>query len=77
MMIVPGLKIPEPEHKHAYALWLFSNELSIFGTCSACDTISYGAPSNYCPTCGALMLNKYDALEYSNTLVKERMKNDD
>jgi hypothetical protein len=60
-MRIPGIKIPEPPHKHGFALWVYPAQDSIYAECSACFETVLNSPTNYCPNCGALMVNTYDA----------------
>lgn len=71
MMSIPGIQIPEHDHKHVVSVWMYRFDGSIFGECAACGEVHYTRPSNYCPNCGALMLNVYDAWGRYDTKLAE------
>lgn len=73
--IIPGFKIPEPPHKHNYAVWVYpSSDYKIYPECSACCETELIKPSYFCPNCGALMLNVYDARSQYESDVSELKK---
>lgn len=78
-MMIPGLTIPEPPHKHEHALWYYPmDDYLIYAECSACGESFYGKPSYFCPNCGALMLNVYDTkAHYDDILGRMKEKQED
>lgn len=78
-MMIPGLTIPEPPHKHNYAMWVYpSPNLMIYADCSACGETPLIKPSYFCPNCGALMLNVHDArLKYESIVAGLKEKKEE
>ena len=70
MMIIPGMTIPETQHKHSIGLWVFAYETAVFGECSACGYYSTTEPGNYCGNCGALMVNAAEALKHHKSVME-------
>ena len=57
-MIVPGLNNNEKINRYDhFAVWMFDDVMS-FGICSFCG--KWNIPTNYCPYCGAYMINQTD-----------------
>lgn len=59
-MIVPGLNNNEKINRDDnYAVWMFDDDdgVTFCGKCSFCGKWNIG-PTNYCPNCGAYMLNQ-------------------
>lgn len=76
-MMIPGIKIHETPHKHNYAMWVYPSPNLIYADCSACGETPLTKPSYFCPNCGALMLNVYDArLQYESIVagLKEKLE---
>lgn len=62
--VIPGLVgASEADERHQFGLWMFltRKDDNICPRCSACENVHCGRPTNYCPNCGAVMLNKIDA----------------
>ena len=75
-MIIPGITAKsEPEQRHEWGLWTFENERVFYPACSACGGWHIGRPTNYCPNCGALMYNQYDADKQYEKVLREVSEN--
>lgn len=63
MMIIPGFDQEnlKANEKRDFGLWVFYSGL-LSCKCSSCNTWAAGKPDNYCGHCGALMVNKADAM---------------
>jgi len=60
-MLIPGLNnVVEPQERHEYSLWMLRDG-HVYADCIACGRTAYCEPSEYCPHCGAAMLNIVDA----------------
>ena len=60
--IFPGMDnlMTEPQEKHQYSIWWFDAS-HVYADCIACGQTAFCEPSEYCPHCGAVMLNVIDA----------------
>ena len=64
-MIAPGLKRNENlRAKQHFGVWLF-NDGGLCPMCSHCDKFAMDV-TNYCPNCGAEILNTDDAIFFQN-----------
>lgn len=53
--------------------WLFAGD-RFYAECSGCGESLCSKPSNYCPSCGALMINAGPSRKYYDEKVEELMQ---
>lgn len=67
-MIIPGFKNECNMCRAAYGVWML-DEHDILCKCSCCGGV-FVNPTNYCPDCGALMLNQ----DVTKEVMKKRIE---
>ena len=67
-MIIPGFNGDvDTGSEKKVSFWVYDTMLP---KCYGCGEYAFGFPTNYCPECGAFMLNKKDALRVYKEIFK-------
>ena len=71
---IPGLGTTQTRNRVDFSLWVYDDSKLPYGRCAACCEEVFTKPSNFCPRCGATMLNVEDATAHYSKIMENNGK---